>query len=86
MARILYYVMPEARGWRVLGEGAWWDHPTRIAARRRALTYAACQWEICRRPASVLILREDGQGYERHDFGEDLDATGYSCLDRTRRA
>jgi hypothetical protein len=85
MARILYYVDPHGTGWRVVAAGAWWDHPTRVAARRRALTYANCQWQICRQPASVLIRREDGQGYERYNFGEDEEATGYSCLDRIQR-
>jgi len=85
MARVLYYVNPEGSSWRVVGAGARWDHPTRAAARRRALVYAKCQWEICRQPASVLVQREDGQGYERHDFGVDEEATGYSCMDRVRR-
>jgi hypothetical protein len=85
MARMLYYVNPEGSSWRVVGAGGWWDHPTREAARRRALVYANCQWQVCRQPASALIWREDGQGYERHDFGEDEEATGYSCMDRIPR-
>ena len=83
MSRIVYYVVPEAPGWRVVGEGACWDHPNRNAARRRALAYARYQWEICQRPAGVLIRREDGQGFERFDFGEDEDATAHA--ERGRR-
>ena len=75
MSRILYYVMPESPGWRVQGEGASWPHPTKEAARRRALAYARYQWEICGRPAGVYIRRDDGQGFERYDFGVDDDAT-----------
>ena len=86
MSRILYYVVPEGETWCVLGDGARWEHPTRAAARRRALAYAKYQWEICRHPASVLIQREDGPGYERYDVGDAEESTGYSCLDRTRRS
>jgi hypothetical protein len=80
LSRILYYVVPDQPGWRVDGEGASWGHPSKDAARRRALTYARYQWEICGRPAGVLVRRDDGEGFERFDFGLDEDATGISVL------
>ena len=75
MSRILFYVVPDQPGWRVVGEGAASEHPTKEAASRRALTFGRYQWEICGRASGVLIRRDDGQGYERHDFGVDADST-----------
>ena len=82
MSRILYYVVPEPSGWCVVGEGATWSHATRDAATRRALTYARYQWEICGRPAGVLVRRDDDQGFDRADFGFDEDATALGKVGR----
>ena len=81
MSRIVYYVIPEENGWLVVGEGATWTHATREAARRRATTYARCQWEICGRPGCVLVQHIDDRGFDRTDFGVDEDATAVSRME-----